>query len=80
MSKDKKKKKPKTVYVDDGRTLADMSGVSGGYRGPKKTALGKSAWQTYKESVKLMFVPMLVTMGIITVAFGIMYLVLAFWF
>ena len=80
MSKDKKEKKPKPIYIDDGRTIADMSGVSGGYKGPKRAPNGKSAWTTYKEAVRMMFGPMLVTIGIISAAFLIMYLLLAFWF
>ena len=77
MSKDKNKKK-KTVYIDDGRTIADMSGVGGFNSRPKKEpmTMGKSKWTTYKEAVKMMFVPMLITMGIITLAFLFVYLML----
>lgn len=78
MKNDKKKKKAKTVYIDDGRTIADMSGV-GGFRSPKKekTVINqKSKWETYKEAVRMMFLPMLVTMGIISLAFLIVYLLL----
>ena len=76
MSK-KKEKKEKIRYIDDGRTLADMSGVRGvdkRYTGPKggfKAQLNTS-WNT----VKLMFVPMLVTIGIISLACLIMWLML----
>ena len=76
MSKDKKKKQ-KVKYIDDGRTIADMSGVSGvdnKYTGPKGTF--KDQLRTYWNTVKLMFVPMMVTIGIITAVFLIMWLFL----
>lgn len=67
----KKQKKEKIVYVDDGRTIADMSGVTSGprlgssnpYRPPLKA---KEVWATYWNAVKMMFTPMLVVVcGII---------------
>ena len=74
---DKKKKKPKVTYIDDGRTIADMSalrGVDQRYTGPKGGF--KAQLQTYWNAVKLMFVPMMVTIGIICLAFLIMWLML----
>ena len=74
---DNKKKKEKVKYIDDGRTIADMSGLSGvdkRYTGPKGTF--KDQMRTYWNTVKLMFVPMMVTIGIITAAFLIMWLML----
>jgi len=66
-----KKKKEKIVYIDDGRTIADMSNVQGprlsrgSYR-PRPKA--KDVWQTYKAAVKMMFVPMLVVIcGIVII-------------
>lgn len=59
----KGKKKEKVVYVDDGRTVADMSGVSGPRlsRDPgRPRASAKEQWQTYWDAVKMMFTPMLV--------------------
>ncbi len=74
MSKHKKKKeKTKITYIDDGRSLADMSGVSGG--GGARGTLGDQA-KTFFTSMRMMFLPMLVTMGIITVAFFIVWLLL----
>lgn len=76
MSK-KKEKKEKIRYIDDGRTLADMSGLRGvdkRYTGPKGGF--KAQLTTYWNTVKLMFVPMLVTIGIISLAFLIMWLML----
>ena len=87
MSKKKNKKKEKIKYVDDGRTIADMSGTSktnlffGGTvkRGGGKDSLRSSRadqLKTYVSAMKSMFVPMLVTMGIIAAAFGLMFLAL----
>lgn len=73
----KKDKKPKVKYIDDGRTIADMSalrGVDKRYTGPKGGF--KDQLRTYWNTVKLMFVPMMVTIGIITAAFFIMWLIL----
>ncbi len=74
-----KRKKQKITYVDDGRTIADMSGVGGGkyYRrdGQPRSSL-RAQWKTYREAVKMMFVPMLVVLGIITLAFLITYILL----
>ena len=78
----KKSKKKKTVYIDDGRTIADMSGLSGRkplstdqpyLRGARGTA--KERWQTYLAAVKMMFLPMLATIGAICAVFLLIYLV-----
>lgn len=70
---DKKKKKEKIQYVDDGRTIADMSGVSGGMHWSKKgtTSSPKEIWSTYWSAVKMMFKPMLVVIGFLIAVFGI---------
>lgn len=83
MSKKKKKqKKEKIRYIDDGRSLADMS-VLGGRRtlnGQRPldpldpTSRFKACARTYWESVKLMFIPCLVTLGILAAAFFIFWL------
>ena len=72
--KNNKSKKKKTVYVDDGRPLADMSAL-GGSR-PRKRSTFKEQFKTYIDTVKLMFVPMLIVLGIISVAFLLMYIIL----
>lgn len=82
MSKDKKKKKQKTVYIDDGRTIADMSSFGGRKadrevkfdRNGRRRAPIKEQFETYKAAVRTMVLPMLVTIGIICVAFGLLYL------
>ena len=74
------KKKKKTQYVDDGSTIADMSNVGGGLKGKRDTSRPKSTakdkWDTYWSTVKQMFLPMLVVLGLITIVFGVMYLLL----
>ncbi len=80
MSKKKKKKREKITYIDDGSTVADMSALnkSRGKSGtaPKRRSTMKEQFGTYKQSVKMMFVPMLVTLAGITVIFLILYLIL----
>ena len=75
MAKDKKKK---TVYVDDGRTLADMSGLNHPRLTRSKYTPGSTAkekWDTYWNAVKMMFVPMLFVMTGIAVIYLIMWLI-----
>ena len=74
----KKKKKEEVKYVDDGRTIADMSNVGNGGlflpmgRGSKSSF--KDQWNTYWNAVKMMLVPMLVVIGFIYIAFLVVYL------
>ena len=75
------KKKEKITYIDDGRTLADMSGVQGGL--PKAPASRphrdwKAVWQTYWAAVKMMFLPMLVVLAGMALIFGSAYLLFLF--
>ncbi len=69
-------KKKKVRYVDDGRTVADMSNV-GGARLPKRPkGTPSSSWkarkETYFDAVKLMLGPMLA----VIVALGVIYMLL----
>ena len=92
MAKDKKKRE-KVVWVDDGRTIADMSnlptrgfGKSLSDARPKREMSesekqfdrSSPKWRdcvaTYFAAVKMMILPMLVTIGIISLAFLIIYL------
>lgn len=75
----KKIKKEKVIYIDDGRTIADMSGVSGGMDWTRKgtTSSPKDIWRTYWSAVKMMFKPMLVVIGFILAVFLIASLI--FW-
>ena len=69
-----KRKKEKITYIDDGRSLADMSGVSGGMHFSRKNTVSsfRAQWDTYWGAVKMMFLPMLVMLGFLLVVFFIM--------
>ena len=72
-----KKKKEKIVYVDDGRTIADMSAVTGGRRyAPRSPYVPrpsfKEVWKTYWNAVRMLFAPMMVVVA----GMGIVYLIL----
>jgi len=75
MSKEKKRKE-KIVYIDDGRTIADMSGISGSRLTSDKrpTSDWKDIGRTYWSAMKMMFRPMLVVIGFLIVVFAIAYL------
>lgn len=77
-----KKKKEKIIYVDDGRTIADMSGVSSGPRlsgrGVRPAPKFKDVWKTYWGAVKMMFTPMLVVVVAMCVIYMILYAVFLF--
>ena len=76
-----RKKKEKVVYIDDGRTIADMSGVSGSRLSGKPLRMSssfKDQWKTYWSAVRMMFKPMLAVIAIICIAYGLMYLFLLF--
>jgi len=71
------KKKEKITYVDDGRTLADMSAVPGA-RLPRRAngstrPTFKEVWTTYWGAVKMMFLPMLAFIGGLVVLYIILY-------
>ncbi len=73
-----KKRKEKIVYVDDGRTVADMSGVSSGPRlsgrNPARPRPNpKEVWNTYWNAVKMMITPMLV----VVVGLAVIYMILS---
>ncbi|MBQ8279239.1 MAG: hypothetical protein IJZ23_05305 [Roseburia sp.] len=69
-----KKKKEKITYIDDGRSLADMSGVSGGMHFSKQNTVSsfKAQWDTFWGAVKMMLLPTLVMVGFLLVVFLIM--------
>lgn len=76
-------KKEKTTYVDDGRPLADMSGVDAGlgrfFRsdGPS-TGTFRDRWHTFWGAFKMMLLPTLVFGGALAVLYGILYLLFRF--
>ncbi len=72
------KKKEKIIYVDDGRTLADMSNIAGPRltkNAAKPATRFKDAWATYWNAVKMMFLPMLAVIGGLVIVYGVMYLI-----
>lgn len=72
-------KKKKVVYVDDGRTVADMSAIDAPrLRRPKNAprSSGKDKWNTYWGAVRMMLGPTLVAIT----ALGVLYLVMYFLF
>ena len=72
LKKDRKKKE-KITYIDDGRSFADMSNVTGGFGrfGSGTTSSPREIWETYWMAVKMMFKPMLVVIGFLCVVFGL---------
>jgi len=72
-----KKRKEKVTYIDDGRTVADMSGLSSGPRlqpsWSRPRPDPKEVWKTYWGAVKRMFVPMLVVICAIVIIYMILY-------
>lgn len=75
-----KKKKEKITYIDDGRTIADMSGVRGGTRFTKQgTSSGfRDIWRTYWKATKMMIIPTLMAVALVLVAFAIVYAMFKF--
>ena len=69
---EKKKEKEKVVYYDDGRTLADMSGV-GRPRSQGSKSTFREKWNTYWAAVKMMLIPMAIVVGILVIMYLIMY-------
>ncbi len=69
------KKKEKIVWVDDGRTIADMSGLESTRPRMAKTSTPsrfRDIWRTYWDATRMMLLPTLVAAG----AMGVIYLVL----
>ena len=68
---DKKKKKEKIIYIDDGRTISDMSGVKSNLDWTRKgtTSSFRDIWRTYWSAVAMMIKPMLITIGFLIAAF-----------
>lgn len=64
---EKKPKKEKIIYIDDGRTIADMSDLPPRNEWLKKgtTSSFKDIWCTYWSAFRMMIKPMLVVIGFI---------------
>lgn len=70
-----KKKKEKITYIDDGRSLADMSNVSGGMNISSRHTSSpvKEIVKTYFSAMKMMLLPTAVAVGFIVVIYILMY-------
>ncbi len=75
MKEQKKEKKEKITYIDDGRTIADMSSLNSGFHMSKgrSGSSAKDKWKTYWGATKMMLVPTLVAAGFMLA----LYLILA---
>ena len=76
-SEKKKEKKEKVIYIDDGRTIADMSDVTGGRAWKKRGTVSsvKDIWRTYWSAVRMMVKPTLVVIGFLLAAYLIVALI-----
>ncbi len=80
------KKKEKIVWVDDGRTIADMSGISGkGYTPPADNKHSKplrysapmsEKLRTFFDAMGFMLLPTLAIVGLLCAAYLIVYILL----
>ncbi len=75
----KKKNKEKIIYIDDGRTIADMSNLPERYAWAKRgtTSSFKEIWRTYWQATKMMLKPTLIAVGFLTIIFLIITII--FW-
>lgn len=80
--KQKKPKKQKITYIDDGSTVVDMQPLADANRRPGQKPRERGAkgtlreqMRTYFAAVRLMFVPMLVTLGLIFLSFLITWII-----
>ncbi len=74
-----KNKKEKIIYIDDGRTIADMSGLPSRAAWTKRgtTSSFKEIWRTYWQATKMMLKPTLIAVGFLVVVFLIITII--FW-
>lgn len=76
--KKKKEKKEKVVYIDDGRTIADMSNVGRGYSSNNRpSATWREKMRTFWEAFKMMLIPTLIVVGALIATYFLMYFVLS---
>lgn len=78
-----KNKQNKPIYVDDGRPLADMSGVDAGFSrffrsDGHSTGTTRDRLGTFWAAFKMMLLPTLVFGGALAVIYGIIYLLFRF--
>ena len=76
------KKKEKITYIDDGRTIADMSGVQSGMSKYVRTGNSHSTfrekWGTFWGAFKMMLLPLAMVGGCLLIAYLIQFLILKF--
>lgn len=77
--REKKTKKPKITYIDDGRTIADMSGLPQRASWTKQgtSSSFKEIWRTYWQATKMMLKPTLIAVGFLVVIYLIVTII--FW-
>ncbi len=71
----KKEKKEKITYIDDGRTIADMSGLDQDrprFSGSGTKSRFRDIWRTYWDATKMMLLPTLA----VSAGIGVIYLVI----
>ncbi len=75
----KNNKKEKITYIDDGRTIADMSGLPPRASWTKRgtTSSFKEIWRTYWQATKMMLKPTLIAVGFLVVIYLIITII--FW-
>ena len=71
MSKEPRKKEEKIIYIDDGSTIADMSGTHKG-KAPRQKSTAREKARTYFTVVKKMILPLICTL----LAFSVVFVVL----
>ena len=71
-------RKDRVYEDDDGRTIADMSGVQSGaskyFRNVPSYSTGREKWTTFWDAFRMMLLPTAVFGGALLVLFGLMYL------
>ena len=74
-----KNKKPKITYIDDGRTIADMSNLPQRAAWAKRgtTSSFRDIWRTYWAATKMMLKPTIIAIGYLVVIYLIMTII--FW-
>lgn len=74
-----KKKREKITYIDDGRTIADMSNLPPRASWAKKgtTSSFKDIWRTYWQATKMMLKPTFIAVGFLVVIYLIITII--FW-
>ncbi|MBQ6884809.1 MAG: hypothetical protein IJN56_03625 [Clostridia bacterium] len=75
----KNSKKPKITYIDDGRTIADMSNLPPRVQWAKKgtSSSFKEIWRTYWQATKMMLKPTLIAVGFLIIVYLIVTII--FW-